>query len=79
MAETPARRFRAEDELWKGAQAAAKERGENLSDQLRGFLADYVAQNLPGYTSGFVAGAEAVKSQMSAAVATVDPEEAYRV
>lgn len=70
MAETPARRFRAEDELWHGAQRTAAERGENLSEQLRGFLVDYVAQNLPGYMSGFVAGVEAVR------VAAVATEEA---
>lgn len=64
MAETPARRFRAEDELWRNAQAVAKERGENLSEQLRGFLADYVAQNLPGYVAGYVAGVAAVRENL---------------
>jgi hypothetical protein len=76
VAETPARRFRAEDDLWHGAMRTAEERGEILSEQLRGFLVDYIAQNLPGYMSGFVAGVEAVKnSAVSTEVATATKRE----
>jgi len=58
---TTMRHVRVPDELWDAALAASKARGETVSEALRGFLADYVAENLPGYTSGFVAGADAAK------------------
>lgn len=61
MAATGMRHVRVPDELWTAALAASKARGETVSEAVRGFLADYVAENLPGYTSGFVAGADAAK------------------
>lgn len=63
MAATPMRHVRVPDDLWSAAIAAASARGETVSDAVRGFLADYVAENLPGYTSGFVAGAAAEKDR----------------
>lgn len=61
MAATGMRHVRVPDELWAAALAASKARGETVSEAVRGFLGDYVAENLPGYTSGFVAGADAAK------------------
>lgn len=63
MAATPMRHVRVPDELWERALSSAKARGESVSDAVRGFLADYVEENLPGYTSGFAAGAAAARKE----------------
>lgn len=39
---TPIRTVRIPDSLWEEAQAAASERGENLSDVIREALREYV-------------------------------------
>lgn len=39
---TRTRPVRVSDELWEAAKAKAAENGENLSDAIRRFLADYV-------------------------------------
>jgi len=44
------------DELWAATQAVAAEGGQSVSAVVRDLLTDFVAGNLPGYTSGFVAG-----------------------
>lgn len=62
------RHVRVSDELWESMQKAAADRGEKVSDALRGFMADYVAENLPGYTAGFVAGADAVTKAVTTAI-----------
>lgn len=40
----PQRSIRVEDSLWFAAQAAADERGEVLSEEIRKFLLEYVAK-----------------------------------
>ena len=41
---TTLRNFRADDELWLRAKAAAEKRGESLSDVLRRALEEYAAK-----------------------------------
>ena len=38
--------------------------------QIRGFLADYVDENLPGYISGYVAGVAAVRAAAATDITT---------
>lgn len=42
---TPQRAIRVPDDLWRAAQAVAKERGETLSDVIREALAEYVRRH----------------------------------
>jgi hypothetical protein len=53
---TKVRGVRIPDELWAEVQRTAAGSGESVSDVVRRFLIDYIGGNLPGYTSGFVAG-----------------------
>jgi antitoxin component of RelBE/YafQ-DinJ toxin-antitoxin module len=43
---TPIRTVRVDDGLWEEAQAAASERGENLSDVIREALRQYVSNHV---------------------------------
>jgi len=45
---TPNRVVRVADDLWRAAQAVARERGEILSDVIRDGLAEYVRQHKEG-------------------------------
>lgn len=56
MAQMTARNVRVTDEAWEQAKQSARARGENLSEVIRGLLADYASENLPGYAAGFAAG-----------------------
>ena len=49
------------DELWAEVQQAAANDGVSVSAVVRGLLSDYVDGNLPGHTSGFVAGIAAAE------------------
>ena len=49
---TPIRRFRAPDDEWEAAQAAAAARGETVSDVIRAALRRYVQRSGPKATSG---------------------------
>ena len=42
---TPQRAIRVPDDLWRAAQAVAKERGETLSDVIREALGEYVRRH----------------------------------
>lgn len=46
MSSTPIRTVRISDSLWEEAQAAASERGENLSDVIREALREYVGNHV---------------------------------
>jgi hypothetical protein len=52
-----------DDELWVAIQETAAEDGMSVSAVVRSLLTDYVAGNLPGYTSGFVAGVAAAEER----------------
>lgn len=51
------------DDLWQAAQAMAMANRVSVSAMVRDLLTDYVAGNLPGYTSGFVAGVAAAEER----------------
>jgi hypothetical protein len=52
-----------DDELWAEVRKAAAAAGTSVSAVVRSLLVDYVAGNLPGYTSGFVAGVAAAEER----------------
>lgn len=52
-----------DDELWAEARDAAAAAGTSVSAIVRDLLTDCVAGNLPGYTSGFVAGVAAAEER----------------
>ena len=51
------------EELWTQVQAVAAESGTSVSAIVRDLLTDCVVGNLPGYTSGFVAGVAAAEER----------------
>lgn len=61
MATAKTRSVCVDENLWAATQAAAAEDGMSVSAIVRSLLTDYVAANLPGYTSGFVAGKAAAE------------------
>lgn len=52
-----------DEELWAKAREAAAAGNTSVSAIVRDLLTDFVAENLPGYTSGFVAGVAAAEEQ----------------
>ena len=52
-----------DEKLWAETQQAAAEDGMSVSAVVRGLLTDYVKGNLPGHTSGFVAGVAAAEER----------------
>lgn len=52
-----------DDELWADIQETAAAARTSVSAIVRDLLTDCVAGNLPGYTSGFVAGVAAAEER----------------
>lgn len=52
-----------DDELWVAIQETAAAARTSVSAIVRDLLTDCVAGNLPGYTSGFVAGVAAAEER----------------